>query len=124
MDLSLQPAKCQAFHLGHGNPSFQYSISGQGILSVESVCDLGVLFDEELKFSQHCTVVARKASSIANMLLRVFSSRDSKLLMHVFNTYVRPILEYTCEIANPYLACDVEVLECVQCDYTWRVSCH
>ncbi len=50
-DLVLQPAKCQAFHLGHGNPGYQYMVSGQAIPSVDFVRDLGVLFDKELKFS-------------------------------------------------------------------------
>ncbi len=73
-DLSLQPVKCQTFHLGHGNPSFQYTVSGHAIPSAEFVCDLGILFDKELKFSRHCSVTARKASSVANMILRVFTS--------------------------------------------------
>ncbi len=122
-DLSLQPAKCQTFHLGHGNPSSQYTVSGHAIPSAEFVHDLGVLFDKELKFSQHCSAIASKASSVANMILRVFTSRDSKLLMRAFKTYVRPILEYACEVVNPYLARDVEILERVQRDYTRRVAC-
>ncbi len=92
------------------------------ISSADFVCDLGVLFDKELKFSRHCSVVARKASSVANMILRVFTSRDSRLLMRAFKTYVRPILDYACEVVNPYLACDVETLERVQRDYTRRVA--
>ncbi len=51
------------------------------------------------------------------MILRVFTSPDSKLLMRAFKTYVRPILEYACEVVNPYLARDVETLERVQRDY-------
>ncbi len=121
-DLVLQPAKCQSFHLGHGNPSHQYVVSGQAIPSADFVRDLGVLFDKELKFSRHCSIIASKASSVANMLLRVFTSRDSKLLMRAFVTYVRPILEYACEIVNPYLARDIEILERVQRDYTRRVA--
>ncbi len=42
--------------------------------------------------------------------------------MRAFTTYVWPILEYACEVANPYLARDVETLERVQRDYTWRVA--
>ncbi len=76
-----------------------------------------VLFDKELKFSQHCSVLASKASAVANMILCVFTSRDSKLLMCAFKTYIRPILEYMCEVVNPYLARDVDTLERVQRDY-------
>ncbi len=72
---------------------------------------------EEARYS----VLASKASSAANMTLRVFTSRDSKLLMRAFKTYVRRILEYACEVVNPYLACDVETLERVQRDCTRRV---
>ncbi len=121
-DLVLQAAKCQVFHLGHGNPSYQYTVSGQYVPSAEFVRDLGVLFDKELKFSRHCSVLANKASSVANMILRVFSSRDCTLLMRAFKTYVRPILEYACEVVNPYLVRDVETLECVQRNYTRRVA--
>ncbi len=121
-DLVLQPAKCQAFHLGFGNPSHQYMVSGQPVPPVDFVCDLGVLFDKELKFSQHSSVLASKASTVANMILRVFTSRDSKLLMRAFKTYVRPILEYACELVNPHLVRDVEALERVQRNYTRRVA--
>ncbi len=60
--------------------------SGQAIPSVDFVRDLGVLFNKELKFSRHCSVIASKASSVANMLLRVFTSPDSKLIMRAFVT--------------------------------------
>ncbi len=82
----MQPAKCQVFHLGHGNPGYQYTFSGQLIPSADFVCDLGVLFDKELKFSRHCSVLASKASTVTNMILRVFTSHDSKLLMRAFKT--------------------------------------
>ncbi len=118
----IQPAKCQAFHLGHGNPCHQYTVSCQAIPSADFVRDLGVLFDKELKFSRHCSALASKASSVANMILRVFTSRDSKLLMRAFKTYVRPILEYASEVSNPYLVRDVETLERVQRDYTRRAQ--
>ncbi len=122
LDLSLQPTKCQVFHLGRDNPHYQYSLNNKVVPSVEFVSDLGVLFDKELKFSHNCTRIARKASTVANMILRVFSSTDSKLLIRAFKTYVRPILEYGCEVANPYLVRDIETLERVQRDYTRRVA--
>ncbi len=37
--------------------------------------------------------------------------------MRAFKTYVRPILEYACEVVNSYLARDVDTLERVQRDY-------
>ncbi len=42
--------------------------------------------------------------------------------MRAFKTYVRPILEYACEVVNPYLAHDVETLERVQRDYARRIA--
>ncbi len=75
-----------------------------------------------MKFSQHCSALASKASSVANMILRVFTSRDSKLLMRTFKTYVRPILEYACKVVNAYLGHDVETVECIHRDYTQHVA--
>ncbi len=122
-DLSVQPVKCQAFHLGRSNPHHQYMLNENVIPSVEFVSDLGVIFDKELKFSRNTVKIAKKASCVANMILRVFHSSDVMLLTRAFKTYVRPILEYACELSNPSLACDVAMLERVQRDYTRRIAC-
>ncbi|MCP4586919.1 reverse transcriptase domain-containing protein, partial [Pseudoalteromonas sp.] len=111
MNLSLQPEKSQVFHLGHDNPCYQYTVGDKRIPPVEFVSDLGVLFDKQLKFSRNSTRLANKASSTANMILRVFSSCNSKVLIRAFKTYVRPILEYACEVSSPYLVRDIEMLE-------------
>ncbi len=42
--------------------------------------------------------------------------------MRAFKMYVRPILEYACEVVNPYLARHVVTLERVQHDYMRRIA--
>ena len=48
------------------------------------------------------------------MLLRVFKTREPKLIIKMFNSYVRSRLEYCSLIWNPWKKEDIDKLERVQ----------
>jgi len=79
---------------------FDYSMSGVLLTKVTSTKDLGVIFDSKLTFTDQCCAVVNKAYHRANMLLKCFHSRDRNLQMQLFNTFVRPILEYNSPLAS------------------------
>ena len=52
------------------------------------------------------------------MLLRCFHTRDRNLQIRLFNTFVRPILEYASPVWSPHLKRDITVVERVQKYFT------
>jgi len=83
--------------------------------------DLDIIVTNELSPSEHVNNITVKAHQRANAILRCFASRDNKLLVRAFTTYVRPLLEYNSVVWSPYLKQDIERLENVQRRFTKRL---
>jgi hypothetical protein len=117
--LKLNILKCLYIRYGLVNrPTFDYSISGILLKKVMSTKDLGVVFDSKLSFSEQCNDVVNKGFMRANMLLKCFQSRDRRLQINLFNTFVRPILEFNSPVWSPHLIKDVTAIERVQKYFT------
>ena len=58
---------------------------------------------------------------VSGLILRSFTSKNKKLLVRAFKTYVRPILEYCSPVWNPHLLKDINALEKVQRYFTKRL---
>jgi hypothetical protein len=117
--LKLNISKCLYMRFGLvDRPYMEYNMSGIALRNVASTPDLGVIFDSKLSFSQHCNSVANNGFKRAHMLLRCFYTRDRKLLMKLFNTFVLPVLEYNSPVWSPHLAKDIAILERVQKFFT------
>ena len=73
------------------------------------VCkDLGVIFQQDLKFSNHIATKVNKANSMLSLIVRTFQfiEQDSFILMYKAN--VRPNVEYGNTIWYPHLRRDIE----------------
>jgi len=57
------------------------------------------------------------------MIFRSFESRNPKLLCALFNTYVRPILEYASPVWSPHLKLDILRIEKIQRSFSKRIPC-
>jgi len=62
---------------------------------VDVVNDLGVLVNQHLTFSEHIDRMVQKAACRSYLVFKCFKSRNTKLLVQEFTTYVRPLLEST-----------------------------
>ncbi|MCP4473118.1 MAG: hypothetical protein GY821_00795 [Gammaproteobacteria bacterium] len=113
--------KCSLLHIGRLNPKFEYSVHGTEISSADSVRDLGVTVSSNLRFSDHCNSIAKKAHNRANMIHRTFLTKNPKFLRNLFITYARPILEYASEVWSPHLVKDRNIVESVQRRFTKRI---
>ena len=125
--LTLSPTKCSVLHVMPAgvsctNISFPYHIDNVALPVVDFVTDLGVTYDNKLKFQPHIDRIVSKAALRAKLILKCFQSRDPGLLSRAFCTFVRPILEYGCVIWSPLFKRDISKIESVQRQFTKRLK--
>ena len=84
------------------------------LLCCENEKDLGVWISKHLKWSKQWNTAANKAMSVLGMIKRSFSHISIESFKILYNTYVRPHLEYCVQIWNPYLKKDIECIEKIQ----------
>ena len=84
--------------MGKNNPKHDYFIGdGTQRVTLEETDlekDLGVFLDPELDFKSHIKKTVQKASYTSFKILKNLTYRDSNILVPLFKSLVRPILEY------------------------------
>ena len=121
--LQLALSKCQviSFYTKIAHIKFQYSILNYPLTCVDTISDLGVILSSDLSFNRQIDKLYSRARCRSAMILKCFQSRDKLLLFRAFIAYVRPILEYCCNVWSPYRLCDIRKLESVQRLFTKRL---
>ena len=76
--------------------------------------DLGVIIDQTLKSNSQCVAAANSANRTLGMINRTIVNKDSKILLKLYQSLVRPKLEYCVQAWRPYLQKDIDLLEKVQ----------
>ncbi|EYB97415.1 hypothetical protein Y032_0141g2258 [Ancylostoma ceylanicum] len=119
--LPLLETKTKILHIGRNNNLFSYTLGQETIQPVNEVLDLGFLVDRELSFDAHCHQIALKANRIMYSSFRALSTRNPSVLLRVFKTYIRPILEYGTVVFNPSKRKSILELENVQNSFTRKL---
>ena len=94
LDLMLSAQKCVVLHFGKQNQRLSYEVNGCLLQSADTVKDLGVVTNPDLKYGEHCADVAKRAARQASFLIRAFIISNPALYVGMFNVYVKPILMY------------------------------
>ena len=84
------------------------------IEEVQNECDLGIAFDTKLSFKEHIAQIVNKANSVIGMIKRTFQHMDEKMLLHLYETLIRPIVEYGNVIWYPHLKKVIVAIEKIQ----------
>ena len=119
--LALNVRKCHSmcYSLKSSPTSFSYSLNGHSLSCLNSTQDLGVTFDNKLRFDTHCLDVINRAAKLSGFILRSSSDFDSiQPSLALFNSLVRNTLEYCSVIWSPTRNCDCLALENVQRKFT------
>ena len=103
MNLSFGQIRTSQNPRGNTAPDNSFYIGRHNIRNVSFVKDLGIFIGKDLKFSYHTNCISHSASLCANQILRSFSTKNAWNLLKAFICYVRPKLEYSTCVWNPYL---------------------
>ncbi|BHF83981.1 hypothetical protein SprV_0902713100 [Sparganum proliferum] len=116
--------KCNFLRVGRtSSPNHTVNrLTGKPLQEVDAQKDLGVWITTSLKPSLQCSKVAKSAMSILYLVKRAFSSFDEDCFAKVFQTFVRPHLEFAIQAWSPWTAIDFGILEKVQRRATKLVS--
>ena len=114
--------KCKRMHIGYGNPKCEYEMKVKdtgGFTSVKlkeesEEKDLGILVDNELKFSRHIQSIIAETNKILGLIKRSFEELDKEMFLLLYKGLVRSKLEYCVQAWSPYLKKDIISLEGVQ----------
>jgi len=116
--LKFNPSKCKSMHIGRHNPSHEYHLKTEDeefpIAQTSSEKDLGVTFDDRMKFDIHVSNIVKKANQILGLIRRSFEYLDSEMFLMLYKTLIRPHLEYATVIWSPWLKKDIVAIEQVQ----------
>jgi len=106
--------KCKVMHFGYKNNTASYSLGNVNIQSGKEEKDLGIIINQTLKSSQQCVAAANTANRTLGMINRTFVNKHSNIMLRLYQTLVRPKLEYCVQAWRPYLKKDIDLLEKVQ----------
>ena len=98
---------CTQYHITHENNTHILD-------KLDSVNDLGVIFDSNLSFRDHISHKINKAYSILGIIKRNFIYMDHTSFLLLYKSMVRPHLEYANSVWCPYQKRDITEIEKVQ----------
>ncbi|OON14999.1 hypothetical protein X801_09203, partial [Opisthorchis viverrini] len=112
--LPINPAKLEYICLEKPTSYRVYHLDGQKLKSVSSIRDLGVQIRYDLKSKDHTSAVYKKSLRILWALKRSFSMWTEELVLKLYPTMIRPILEYGAPAFSPLTKAKARKLERVQ----------
>ena len=99
-----------------------YVSNGNELHPVNNLRDLGVTVSSDLSWSLHIANAVSKARSKAFWILSVFKTRERSVMLTLYKSLVRSLLEYCCPLWNPSKITDIQLLESVQRTFTNRIA--
>ena len=101
----------------------EYWLSNKPLSAVDHHKHLGVWLESSLSWDYHINYFCGKGNKVLGLIWRTFGPNNSEGVdLTAYKTLVRPILEYGCQVWNPYLVKHVNNIESIQRRAT-RVIC-
>ncbi|KAK6030246.1 hypothetical protein OSTOST_03625 [Ostertagia ostertagi] len=89
--LPISASKTKVLHIGGNNEGAKYHLNDNELAPVTEVKDLGFLYNDKLDFTQHCRTIKNKATLHVLNLFRCLTTKNPKVLLNAYKTFVRPI---------------------------------
>lgn len=123
--LKFAPSKCVHLRFKRGSAEDEgalYRLGNATITRVASHKDLGVVVDEDLRFHTHIRQIAGKAGGVASNLLKSTICRSASFMVTLFQSDVRPLLDFASQVWFTGFLSDVRLIESVQRRWTKQVD--
>ncbi len=114
--MRFQPSKCNIMQLHRKRNiiDYDYKLGDTVLEKVDSIKYLGVTITKDLSWNNHIRNVCNKANRTLGLLKRNLSKCPSEVKMQAYKGLVRPILEYSSPIWDPYTVTLQDQLEATQ----------
>ena len=103
--MRLNPGKCEALNITNKRApiQFDHTINGGVIQWKPFVRYLGIYVNSKLTWSDHCKIIALKATKLLNVVRRTMFGCSMLGKDVAYKSIVRPGMEYACTVWNPPL---------------------
>jgi hypothetical protein len=118
MPFNVEKCKVMHFSTSTGSVARQYFLQGKALEAVNEERDLGVVIRSDLKSSAQCIAAYNKASSKLELINRTIQSKNSSILLNLYKSLVRPLVEYGMSAWSPHFVKDKELIERIQHRFT------
>ena len=105
--------KCYILSISN-RTSYNYQLNNTILKTVSTNPYLGILFSNDLKWSNHITKISKKANSTIGFLQRNLKNCPQSCKRMAYLSLVRSVIEYGAILWDPYHQKDINALEQVQ----------
>ena len=114
--MEFHPKKCNILRVSRSRcPStYNYTLHGITLKELEEVKYLGITITKDLSWGKHIHNITRKANSQLGFIRRNVRARSMKTREKLYNTLVRPRLEYAASVCDPHVTKQKQAIEKVQ----------
>ena len=109
--MTFNAKKCSVLSVGQSNSHESYFLNNIILENVNSHPYLGIEISSDLKWNRHIDLTVSKTNRLLGMLRRVLKTADTKTRQVAYNTLVRPVLKYGCEVWDPYTKKNIDKIE-------------
>ena len=114
--MEFHPKKCNILRVTRSRcPSmYNYTLHGTTLKELEEVKYLGITITKDLSWEKHIHNITSKANSQLGFIRRNVRTRSMKTREKLYNTLVRPHLEYAASVWDPHVTKHKQAIEKVQ----------
>ena len=124
LNFNARPNNFALAHLPFYKENLWYKTSSGNILEAcSSVSDLGITLSENFDWSPHISIIVNKAKQKAGWALSVFSDRSPLVMITLFKSMIRSLLEYACPVWCGLSLQNLRDLEAIQRSFTNKIIC-
>ena len=76
--------------------------------------DLGIWFQNNLKFDEHCNYVVNRSNKLLGLIKRTFKALDKESFLILYKSLIRSILDYGGSVYYPSTKKNIQLIENIQ----------
>ena len=114
--VEFHPAKCSTLSATRCRQKFEPScqLHGQQLENIPTIKYLGVVIQENLKWSNHITSITNKVNKTLGFVRRNLKVGNKRAKETAYKALIRPKFEYAASVWDPHTQADIKTLEKVQ----------